>query len=462
MNFTLKWFGLLFSSFLVQSVIVGQESFNLEQAIKYSQEHSTRLKIQKLDVQDAKDQIAEYYAIGYPKLGAKVGYNYFINVPTSILPDFISPAIYEILVKEKLLPTNNATYGGGVPVQFGTKNNLNASLELSTLIFDGSFFVGLKAQKLYKELITKQIAQSEADVRYQVTKAYLASLVVKENLQVLEKNRSNLQNVYKELNEIFKAGFVEKLDVERIELSLQQLESEKEKLDRIAGIAENLLKFQMNYPLDQPLIQSQTLDDILKSSYIEIMDPSIRLNPQARPEYTVIDQAIKLSQINIKRYKGSYLPSLFGFASHQESLQRNKLFDSKDNSWFPTTVVGLNLNVPIFDGFDRKAKISKAKTVLFRTELQRSEFERGVQLEFENAKTQYINALTSLDSRKKSLALAEKIYNTSKIKFKEGVGSSLEITTAERDLYQAQANILDAQYNLIVTKVELDKALGKI
>ena len=90
------------------------------------------------------------FTIGYPKLGAKVGYSYFINVPTSILPDFISPAIYDILVKEKLLPTNNASFGGGVPVQFGTKNNLNASLELSTLIFDGSFFVGLKAQKLYK------------------------------------------------------------------------------------------------------------------------------------------------------------------------------------------------------------------------------------------------------------------------------------------------------------------------
>ena len=94
--------------------------------------------------------------------------------------------------------------------------------------------------------------------------------------------------------------------------------------------------------------------------------------------------------------------------------------------------------------------------------MQIDEFEKGIQLEFANAKSTYLNALNTLETRKKSLSLAEKIYETSKVKFKEGIGSSLEITTAERDLYTSQANLLDAQYNLIVAKVELDKALGKI
>ena len=116
--------------------------------------------------------------------------------------------------------------------------------------------------------------------------------------------------------------------------------------------------------------------------------------------------------------------------------------------------------VPIFDGFDRNAKIARAKIALAKTNTQKTEFERAVQLEFSNARSQYLNALNTLESRKKSLQLAQKIYDTSNIKFKEGVGSSLELTQAERDLYLSQANVLEAKLMLSQAKADLDKALG--
>ena len=218
----------------------------------------------------------------------------------------------------------------------------------------------------------------------------------------------------------------------------------------------------MSYPLNDDIELSQSFDELVNSSYLDLMDPSIKLNIQNRAEFAVIDQGRKLAELNIKRYKVSYYPSLYGFASAQRALQRNDLFDSKENKWFPTTLAGLNLNVPIFDGFDRRAKVNKAKTLLSRTEMQLGEFERGAMLGFENAKIQYMNALSTYEARKKTLALAEKIYNTSQIKFKEGVGSSIEVSTSERDVYTAQANILDAQSSLINAKIDLDKALGKI
>lgn len=444
------------------SLLIAQNTFSLEQAVKYGQENSKSLAIQKLDVQDAKDQVLEYYAIGMPKITGSLGYNYYINIPTNILPDFISPAIYGVLFKENVIPDRTIDFGSGFPAQFGLKNNLTAGLQLNALIFDGSFFVGLKAQKLYAELIQRQIHQSETDVRYQVTKAYLTALSVKENISVLDKNISNLEKVYQEMQQVFKVGFAEQLDVERIELSLQNLKAEKEKLQRLAEFTLNLLKFQMSYPLENELVQTQNIDEILNQSYAEVMDPSIKINASSRAEYQVIEQAKRLADINVRRYKASYFPSLTGFATHQEVLQRNNLFDSKENPWFPTSIVGLNLNVPIFDGFDRKAKIRRAKTVSNKTGMQLAEFERAVGLEYNNARTQYLNALNTLETRKKSLALADKIYRTSNIKFKEGIGSSLEITQSERDLYQAQANILDAQFQLIMAKVDLDKALGKI
>jgi outer membrane protein TolC len=454
---------LIFSiSLFVFHYLSGQKSFTLEQAVKYAKTNNVKLKIQKTDIEDVEGQIKEYYAIGLPKLSATVSYNYFIKLPTSIFPDFLSPAVYNILFDENVLPRRDLKSNPGIPVAFGTKNNLSANLNFNTLLFDGSFFVGLKAQKLYKELITKQINQSESELTFQVTKAYMAALAIQENLKLVEKNISNLQKVKKEIAEIYSAGLIEKLDVDRIELSLQNLTTEKEKLDRISSITLNVLKFQMAYPISDDIQLSEQLNDVLNKSYVEIMDPSIRLNIQQRPEYPVIAQGLELAAINIKRYKVAYMPSLYGFASFQESLQRNKLFDSNDNPWFPTAYAGLNLNIPIFDGFDKKAKIMRAKTLHNKTKLQLTEFENAAQLEFENAKTQYLNASVTIESRKKSLSLAQKIYETSQVKFKEGIGSSLEVTSAERDVYQSQANLLDAQINLINAKVDLDKSLGKL
>ncbi len=446
---------------LVSDFSFAQKKYSLQEAIEYSVSNNIKLNTQKLDIKDVDAQIKEYYAIGMPKLSASVSYNYFLKLPTSIFPNFLSPAIYEVLFDENVIPRRDIDGGPGIPVQFGTKHNLSANLEFNTLLFDGSFFVGLKAQKLYKELIVKQINQSVSELKYQVTKAYMAALAIQENLKLVEKNISNLEKVKRELSEIYSAGFIEKLDVDRVELSLQNLQTEKDKLKRIADISLNILKFQMSFPLDQDIELVEKLDDVLNKSYLEVMDPSIRLDLQQRPEYNVIAQSLKLTEINIKRHKVSYLPSLFGFASYQESLQRNKLFDKNDNNWFPTSLVGLKLNIPIFDGFDKQAKIRRAKILHERTNLQFAEFEYGANLEFQNARTQYLNAIVTIESRKKSLTLAEKIYEISNIKFKEGIGSSLEITSAERDMYQSQANLLDAQIQLINAKADLDKSMGK-
>jgi outer membrane protein len=456
----LRFIFLLICFFLIH-FSDAQKSFTLDEAIKYAKTNSIRLNIQKTDIRDVEGQIKEYYAIGLPKLSGSVSYNYFLKLPTSIFPNFLDPAVYDILFDENVIPRRDIDAGPGIPVQFGTKNNLTASLDLNALLFDGSFFVGLKAQKLYRELIIKQINQSESELAYQVTKAYLAALAIRDNLELVQKNISNIEKVKKELNEIYTSGLIEKLDVDRVELSLQNLSVEKEKLDRVSSISLNVLKFQMSYPLNEEIQLSENLNDALNKSYVEIMDPSFKLNPQQRPEYSVINQSLTLTEINIKRHKVAYLPSLYGFASYQQSLQRDKLFDSADNPWFPTSMVGLKLNVPIFDGFDKKAKIMRARTMYDKTKLQLAEFENAANLEFENAKIQYLNASVTIESRKKSLALADKIYETARIKFKEGIGSSLEITSAERDVYQSQANMLDAQISLINAKVDLDKSMGK-
>lgn len=447
---------------MLSLTLSGQESFTLDQAKQYALKNSLNLKNKQLDLRDVNGQLKEYTAIGLPKLQASATYNYFLKIPTNIFPDFIEPAIYDVLFDENLLPRRDLPAPGGVPVQFGTKHNFSAGLELNTLLFDGVFFLGLKAQRMYRELILKQITLEESSVKHDVSLAYLSALVLEENIQIVTRNLENLRKVQQEVTEIHRAGFLEKLDVERLELSVSNLEAELQNLQKLTDVSKNVLKFKMQYPLEKEIVLSDRLASLVNSTYLEVMDPAMGLNLEVRPEFPVLQQSLRLAEINIKRYQMSYYPSLYGFATYQQSLQRNKLFDSNDNGWFPSSNVGVQLSWPLFTGFDRTAKIERARVTLERTKVQFTSFEQGAQLEFTNARTSYVNAMVTLENRKKLVGLAEKIYETAKIKFREGVGSSLEVTSAERDLYLSQANLVESQFQLVQAKVNLEKSLGKI
>ncbi len=449
-------------SLVITGVAHGQEGYSLADAVEYAQKNSLALQGKQLDLADANEQIREYLSIGLPKLSASLSYNYFPKLPTSIFPNFIEPAIYDVLFDENLLPRRDLDPLSGVPVQFGTRHNATASLELSTLLFDGSFLVGLKGQRMYKELLKLQLAQSNVDVRYSVTQAYLAVLLLQENRRIVAKNLENLRRMKTETEALYQSGFAERLDVDRLDLTVQQLETQSDQLVKVEAVSLQMLKFQMNYPPGEDLKLTDQLEVLLSRSYLEVMDPAIALQLEARPEHAVLSKSMELADVNIRRLRYSYYPSLVGFGGFSESLQRTKLFDASDNGWFATSNLGIQMNWQIFDGRDRKAKLARARITRDRAQLGYQQFSQAASLEFQNARTEYVNALLVLDHRKKSLSLAEKIYGITLTKYREGLGSSFELSSSERDLYQSQADMLNAQYELVASKVRLDKSMGKL
>ncbi|MFZ1498091.1 MAG: TolC family protein, partial [Saprospiraceae bacterium] len=222
------------------------------------------------------------------------------------------------------------------------------------------------------------------------------------------------------------------------------------------------LKFQMNYPLNQEIVLKEQFDPIyydVTSREGELLD---KYNVESRKEYKMLTTLEELQTLNIKRYKYSYYPTVVGFASHSQNLQRNQLFNSDEPGFFRTTAVGLNVTASIFDGYDRKMKIQRASIAKENVQLNKSIFLTATTLEAANANIQYQNTKQTIEARKKSLDMAEKIFATTKIKFREGVGSSLELTTAERDVYAAQAAYINALYDLIVARVDWEKAMGRL
>jgi len=444
----------IFLLFYSGSAVFAQSTnitFSLMEAVKYASEHSLNVKIAKDNITDADAQIIERRSAGIPTLDGVIDFQHYLRVPVSVLPKQFE--VFAIDPATGMLPpdySNQAT--------FVLKNSFNAGLNLNALIFDGSYFTALKAAKAFKEYVGQELIAQERTVRDQVVAAYLPPLIVDENLKILKKNIVNLEGMLKETRATYEAGFVEQLDVDRLELSLANLKTEVNNLTRQKELALNYLKFVMGYPVNEQLSISDNLNDLLQfATDEELTAPVNYLN---RPEYKVAQTGMKLHEYNIKVNKDGYLPSVSGFVSYQYGYQGNSLF-GKDGFWVPTSVAGLRANIPIFDGWNKKAKIQRAKIAM---EIDRKRIlllEQSIQLEVTNARTEYLTAFERTQSQEKNVALAQRIYDTTQIKYRSGVGSSIEVTQAEQALYQTQQNFIQARYELLLSKQKLDTVLGK-
>lgn len=437
-----------------------QEKFSLEEAISYAIDNSKSVKIQDLEIKNSEYTIKETRAIGIPKITGGIDYSYYIDTPKQPVQDFIGPSVYGILNKEGLIqkaPPAPETF----ELSFVQPNQLTFNLAANSLIFDGSYIVGLQASKVYKELAVRQKTAAVEKVRNQVTKAYTSILITGLKKTFIEDNIKSVSSSLKDMRAMYDNGFVESLDVDRLELSLEQLKTQNANIDQLEELSYNLLKFQMGYPLDKKIEITESLDELLVLFGAEDEVLTDGIDPNNREDYRVLETVQKLNQLDLKRYKWGYLPQLVGFVSHQQSLQRKKLFDNKETGFLPTTVLGLKLGIPIYDGGDKSAKIQKAKINIEKTQIQQEMFEEGMKLEVQNALANINNAKRDVANTKSTLEKTQQIYDKTKIKFDEGVGSSVEVTQAESSLYTAQSQYADALYRLLEAKVTLDLALGK-
>jgi outer membrane protein TolC len=338
---------------------------------------------------------------------------------------------------------------------FQLKNNFNGGITASQLIFSGSYTLAVRAANFYRSLVDVQLKKKQDSLRNVVIDAYLPTLLLDEGVKTLEKNITNLEKTFVEVKATYKAGFVEQLDVDRLEFSINSLKAQRDNLIRQREIPMNALKLTINYPLEKPLELTDDINSLLQSVSNMNVDEAIDYNK--RPEIRELEATQKLLDLNVELQKAAGLPNVAAFGSYQYAFQGNslsKLFG------IPTSLIGLKATYNIWDSNERKIKTQRAGLALEQFRLARTDVERFINFQVSNARIAIKNAEKNLENQEKNLALAEKIYAVTQKKYKEGVGSSLELTTAERDIYQAQANVRQALYDLLVAKKSLQKALG--
>ncbi len=426
--------------------IAQDNTYSLQQAIEYSLENSDYLKNARLDIEAAKYEIGKIRSVGLPQLNGSLGLNYNYSIRKSLLP----ATTFDPMAPDDL----------EVELAFGTKYDGDANLALSQLLFDGSYFVGLQAAKMYKLYSEQEMIQTKIDVIDAVTKSYYMVLINKVRYDRLQANEERLKVLLDETDALYQSGFAEKIDVSRIRVSFNNIQAQTRQMKRLIELSEYMLKMQMGIDVEKPIELSGKIQELPEKLNAEIGVSDF--NYSNRIDYQLLNSGEQLQKLDIKNYKVQYYPNLYLrgiYGYNTNASEFNQYFELSDR-WLRNGLVGVSLSVPIFDGLSKSYSIQKSKVELKKIENQRHMLENSITTEIKQKEEVLENSLEIMEVQKQNYDLAEEIYNTTNIKFQEGVGSNLELVEANNSLIDAEALYFDALYNAVVAKTELAKAVG--
>ncbi|HEY0678138.1 MAG TPA: TolC family protein, partial [Chitinophagaceae bacterium] len=348
---------------------------------------------------------------------------------------------------------------GFIQAQFGTKFTSSAGLSLSQLLFDGQVFIGLQARKASMEFARRSAEVTQEQIKANVYKIYYQVVVGRQQISSLDANITRAEKLLSDTREIFKNGFAEKLDVNKAEVTLTNLRTERLRVDNQIQAGLLGLKLLMGMPARDELVLTDSLsEDELKDNIVE--------NSYAygdRKEFQQIELAKQLQEFNVRRYRLSKLPTVALFGNYSKNAQRNKFnFFNFNEEWFTTALVGVKVSVPIFEGFAKEARIKRAQLELQQTENNMENLRLVIDNEVEQSRLSMRNAIASMDYQKKNMELAEQVYEQTKKKYEQGLGSNLEITNAQTELRVAQNNYFSSLYDAIIAKIDYLRATGKL
>lgn len=441
-----------------------RHEFSIQQAVEYASKNNVQVKNALLDVKYQEQVNREITSRAYPGINGSLGTTYNPNVATQVLPNFISPATYQVLIDEGVKDGNGNPVVmpndfGFISAQFGTKYSASAGISLSQILFDGQVFVGLQARGTILDFQKKNVEVTGEIIKTNVYKVYYQLVVSKTQIELIDANIALLEKLAKDTRIIYDNGFAEKLDVDKVTVQLTNLQTEKMKVLNNVSNGYYGLKVLMGMPVSHELILTDTLNE--QQIKEGILENSV-YNYEDRKDFQYAQLGKKLNEYDIRRYQLSQIPTVSLNGQYAKSAQRNKWNFFGKGDWFTVSSVNVNVAVPIFNGFYTKSKIQQARITLQKTENQIEALKLTIDNEVAIAKNNFRSAIATMDFQKKNMELAETVYQQTKKKYEIGTGSQTEINTAQTDLKTAQTNYVTALYDAIIAKVDFMKATGKL
>ena len=436
---------------------------SLKEAEDFALKNSPVMKNAQLDLESAKKKIWETTAIGLPQVNAKFSYSYMFKIPESInsFSSLSNLGQWMYMADTALHRLSNPYAFGNIPnpgtpeVVSEKDRKWGSTLDITAtqIIFSGAYLVGLQTAKTYKSLSEIALTKSEYDLKQNVSSAYYLVLIAEENSRLLDSTCNNTQKLLDEITKMNKQGFLEETDVDQLQLTLSTLNNSRMMLKRQTEIAYNLLKFQIGLDLSAKLKLSEQLSGLMDENKIN----EIILLPYEvakSPDIMLLESQEKLSKLNVKYNQTGYLPDIAAFYTH------NKNFNTHSFSFTPEDMVGVSASIPIFSSGMKHAKVQQARILLDKTRNMKEQATQGLLLDHEKSKNDLINASEKFKTNKDNMHLADKIYQRTLVKYKQGVSSNMELTQAQTQYLQAQSNYYLSLMELLNAKAKMEKLLN--
>lgn len=435
-------FALLLALLLTTPARPQSQEFTLKQAQEFAVQHNYQARNALIDIDLAVKKIRETMASGLPQAQASIGYTNFINLATQLIP---------------------AEFFGGKPgefmeVQFGTKNNANVQAQLSQLVYSGSYFVGMKMSKVGQELTQLQLQKVQQDVRQAIASSYILCLVSEKNLELMKETITTMEALVKDSKALMGSGFMQETDVDKLNLLLADLKTNQLNAANQIKNAYSLLKFNMGLTINDEIKLTENLDVLLIAT-----DPEGLLaqtyNEKDNITYKLMEAQANLTRLQVKLAQSEYQPVVSAFLSQTENAQRNTFsFFDFNEKWYPTSIFGVNVAIPIFSSGKRYYKVQQANLDYEKSLNTKRQVNESLALGALTAKNNFEVSVETFRNKRDNFELAKKIYSKDQIRYKSGVASTTDLNQTYNSLLQAQGAFLGSIMDLFTKKFELLKA----
>jgi outer membrane protein len=440
----LKWAFLLIFLSLTKPIFSQTlpTPLSLAKAIETALKQNRQVRLSQLEELSTQTKRKEANSYLFPQINGSAGLTHNIILPTSFVPA--------------------SAFGGPEgqvnSAQFGLKNAMNVGVSASQILYNQAVFSGFKVIKTSQEISRLSTKQEKENLVLQVSQVYYAAWVSQAQLNLLQKNLESITKILKisELN--YQNGLIRKLDYERVLVSKTNLESQIQALQSNNVQQLNTLKFLLDMPLETNLELSEVL-----SNTSELVTENIGDVSKQRTDY---QRVIKLQALNIQERKvieAGFYPSLVANFQYSFNWQNNRIRDLPNSPFtFPASLVGVSLQVPIFDGLQKTAKVQQNKIQAQKLEVQRQMIQNNSQVEVANAQNKLNSYQKTLIAQDENQKLATKIYQQTAQEYAQGLASINDLLNQENALHEAQNQYLSALANRLIAEVELKKATGKL
>ncbi|MCU0365676.1 MAG: TolC family protein [Bacteroidales bacterium] len=411
-------------------------SLTVEEAMQYAIENNRNVTSARYDLLAAEKGVWEAYAAGLPTVDGSVSLGDNLAVMTRIIE----------------------MNGQQMAFKFGTQYDLAYGVSASTVIFNAPWIVGIQTAKLATTLASQGLKLTEIDTKESVMTSYYLILVTEETIKIIDANIADLEETMVSTKAMYSVGMAEATDVDQIQANLSTLNNTKASMQRNQELTTNMLRFMLGVERTTGIILTETLDQVTARVNVEaLLAEDFDINENIN--YQLIESQYQMSELALKGAKAAVLPSLGASIYYNQNGMGDQL---NDMDFYPNSVLGFQLQVPILASGLRSTRIKRAKIDLDKAENTRALVSDQLLLQEKQLRYNLISSNEQYRSQKENAEVAARILQSFENKYNQGMASSLELTQANSNYLTAQNNYLTALLNLLQTKVAYDKLMNKL